>query len=207
VSLIDSGVEPNVYVAYKNFDEDYANIHLAVRMKETPTNSSCYYSAHNYLFAKFINGKIVFENTKVEKSNKKFEFDLNVGKRGLFIHPYLGLDYNVYKNIDCDFVLHNLYHSGTANTQNYEGETDTNFLNFADFCKNKQIPLYLCNIKKQDINYSSTNLFLQKDIKPIYNTLTNIALAKLYCAYNFIEEKDREEFLNTSICGEVIDFI
>ena len=38
-----------------------------------------------------------------------------------------GLDYSTYDNIHCDFVLHNLYHSGTANTNNdkkYENKED-----------------------------------------------------------------------------------
>ena len=66
----------------------------------------------------------------------------------------------------------------------------------------KNIPLYLCNCKKKDVNYNSTNLMMEKNVKFLYDTTTNVALAKLYVAYNFINENQIQEFLNTCIAGE-----
>jgi len=206
VELIDNPkTKPAIYVAYKNCEEQDVNIHLAVRMREPYCNSSCFYSASGYLYAKYVNGKIEYLNTNIERTTKVYQLTPNQSKCGLFIHPFLGLDYNVYKNVNCDFVLHNLYHSGTANTINCNNNTNTNFLDFADYCKAKQIPLYICNINKQDINYNSTNQMLEKDIKTMYNILTNVALAKLYVAYNFISSDQIEDFLSSSICGEIIN--
>ena len=43
---------------------------------------------------------------------------------------------------------------------------------------------------------------MEKNVKFLYDTTTNVALAKLYVAYNFINENQIQEFLNTCIAGE-----
>lgn len=204
VELIDNpNTKPAIYVAYKNPEEQQTNIHLGTRMCEPASYSDSFYSPVGQRYAVYKDKKITFENTKIQKTDKKFEINANLSKNGLFINPHIGLDYNIYKNINCSFVLHNLYHSGTANTKDFENNNfDTNFLNFADFCKNKNIPLYLCNCKKKDVNYNSTNLMMEKNVKFLYDTTTNVALAKLYVAYNFINPDKIQEFLNTCIAGE-----
>lgn len=206
VELIDNeNTKPGIYVAYKNEEESHTNIHLASRMCEPSSYSNSFYSPTGYRYAVYKDGSITYENTKVEKTDKVFTLKANISKSGLFIHPYTGLDYNHYKNSTFAFVLHNSYHSGTANTKDYIDNTfDTNFLSFADHCKENNIPLYLTNIRKKDVNYNSTNLMLEKKIIPLYDILTNVALAKLYVAYNFLDSKDIEEFLSSSIAGEIL---
>ena len=120
------------------------------------------------------------------------------------MHPFLGLNYNVFENVECDFVLHNLYHSGTANTKDCNETMQTNFLKFAERLKERNIPVFLCNIRKKDVNYNSTNLMFEKQIQPLFNVLSNVAMAKLMVAYNFIEEEKREDYLNSCICGEIL---
>lgn len=46
---------------------------------------------------------------------------------------------------------------------------------------------------------------IDKGIKFLYNMLPNVAFAKLYVAYNFIDEQQIDEYLSTSIAGEILD--
>ena len=45
---------------------------------------------------------------------------------------------------------------------------------------------------------------LEKNVVPIYDCLTNVALAKLIVAHNFLGKEKINEYLNSSICGERI---
>lgn len=205
VELLDCpNLKPAIYVAYKNSEDDFVSIHLAVRMREPQTDSASFSSPEGNLFATYKDGKFQFLNTKIERNSTKFEFLQRKIKKGLFVHPYLGLDYNVYKNVECDFVLHNLYHSGTSNTKDAESEIQPNFLKFAEQMKKQQIPVFLCNIRHKELNYNSTNLMLEKQIIPLYNVLDNVAMAKLMVAFSFLEESARKEYLNSCICGEFL---
>ena len=213
VKLIDSSPEPNVYVAFKNDGESDVNIHLGVRMLEPYSQSDNFYSAEGKLFARNTNGEIEFLNTNIQKTTKTFNFNIDltnisnpndhITTSGLYIKPYLGLDYFAFESADVDYVLHDLYHSGTANTREFKMGYHTNFLDFAENCHINQIPLYVCNIRKKDVNYESANLMLEKNVVPIYNMLSNVALAKLMVAYNFLETYDKQNYLNSSICGEI----
>ena len=201
----DENSKPGIYVAYKNANQNFTSIHLASRMCEPPPYSSHFYSPDGYLYARHENGKIIYENTNVEKTHTVFNMTNKFTKNVLFINPFNGLDYNVFKTNTYGVVLHNLYHSGTANTQKFSGEQfDTNFLNYASFCKKNNIPLYLCNIKKSEVNYDSTNQMVENGVKFLYDILPNVALAKLNIAYNLIDENKIQEFLSQNIAGEIL---
>ena len=203
--LNSKNAKSGIFVSYKNPQDNFVSIHLASRMCEPGPYSDSFYSIDGLRYAKSENGKIVFENTKFEKTDKKFKFESEFTKSALYINPFTGLDYNVYKNKKYDFVLHNLYHSGTANTQNYVNENfDTNILNFAKYLQNENIPLYLVNIKNRDMNYDSTNKMKKLGVKFLYDTLPNVALAKLNVAYNLLPKDKIDEFLETNISGEMI---
>lgn len=206
IDLINIGIQPGVYVAYKNPEDEYVSIHLGCRVREPMSMSDSFYSPTGYRFATWNNGNLKFENTNIQKDKKNFNFGNKFTKSALFIHPFTGLNYNDYKNKNFDYVVHELYHGGTANTQNYIDETfDTNLLNFIDYCNVKKIPIYLCNILKKDVNYNSTNQMLKKNVNILYNVLTNVALAKINIANNLLNETQRDEFIKANIAGEILD--
>lgn len=206
VNLIDSNPEPNVYVAYKNPEDSFTSIHLGTRMTEPPPYSDSFYSPQGYRFGIFKNGKIIFENTKITKSDRKFQLKKSAfTTKELYITPHTGLNYKVFEGASFDYVLHNLYHSGTANTREGAEYIDNNLLNFAVYCKENDKPLYLCNIKRKDINYDSTNQMKKKNIEFLYDILPNTALAKLNIAFNLIGETERSDYLNSNINGEVLE--
>lgn len=206
VELIDKGVQPNIYVAYKNPEDEFTSIHLGTRMQEPMPFSDSFYSKKGYRFATYKNGKFKFENVNVNKDLSKidiFKFSGTPFKKLLYIKPYNGLDYNVYKGANFDYVLHDLYHSGTANTSNYKDDTyETNFLNFVNYCNEINKPIYSCNINKKDVNYNSTNQMKGKGILFLYDMLPNVALAKLMVAHNFLPESQIKHYLYTNIAGE-----
>lgn len=201
---IGGGDGNNVYVSYKNPEDDFTSVHLGTRMIEPPAYSDSFYSPNGKRFAKIKDGKIHFENTDLFKSNVKFRLDTNARfeKQCLYISPYTGLDYLVFYDSDFDFALHNLYHSGTANTQ--DKDFKNSFLNFAKYCKANDKPLYLCNIKRKEVNYESTNLMKKYGVNFIYDTLPNVALAKVNIAYNFLKGEDIDKYMSSNICGEIL---
>lgn len=203
VDLIDNGVAPNVYVAYKNPEDDFTSIHLGTRMTEPPAYSDSFYSPTGKRFAIAKKNKIIFENTLVEKSDMHYQLDgKSFDTKCLYIPPFTGLNYEAYKGCDFDYVVHGLYHSGTANTR--EEYPNANLINFAKTCKAMGKPVYLCNIKKRDVNYDSTNRMKENGIDFLYDILPNVALAKANIAYNLIPAKDRERYLNSNINGEIL---
>ena len=208
VELIDKGVQPNIYVAYKNPEDDFTSIHLGSRMQEPAPFSDSFYSKNGYRFATYKDGEFNFENTNVNKDYSKidnFKFGRYPSKSPLYIKPFNGLDYKVFDGAKFDFVLHDLYHSGTANTQDCKDSAfETNFLNFVDNCNDKQIPVYLCNINKKDVNYNSTNQMMNKQVSFLYDILPNVALAKLMVAHNFLPGNQINDYLYTDVAGEFL---
>lgn len=204
VKLIDANVRPNVYVSYRNPGDNFTSIHLGTRIGIPPHYSDSFYSPEGKRFAVIKNGVITPENIRVEKCRQIFPISGKFTKKCLYIEPFTGLDYNVYNNSQFDYVLHSLYHSGTANTRKNENYNQNSLLAFAEYCKNNNKPLYLCNIKKKDINYDSTNKLKKQGVEFIYDVLPNVALAKINIAYNLIDEKLIDDYLKSNINGEVL---
>lgn len=193
---------PAVYVAYKNFNEDFVAIYLASRLLEPAPYSDCYYSPDGFRYAKYKNNNFEFENTNINRSKKNFKLSGNFNKKCLYIMPYIGLDYDTLKNVDFDYVVHGLYHSGTANSNkdNYKYSV----LNFIEFCNSKNKPIYFCNINKKESYYESYYNIANKCNNFLFEILPNVAIAKINIAYNLINEKDRELFIHSNISGEFL---
>lgn len=203
VNLIDDNVKPNVYVAYKNPEDDYTSIHLGTRMNEPAPMSDSFYSPEGLRFATHKNGKIYYENVAIPTPQTFELLDKDFDAKHLSIHPQTGLDYEVYNIDKIDYVVHGLYHSGTANTR--KEYPNNNLLNFAKKCKEKGKPVYLCNIKKKDINYDSTNQMKRNGIDFMYGILPNVAEAKLNIAYSLLPPNLRQSYLTANINGEILE--
>ncbi len=194
---------PAVYVAYKNSHENFVGIHLASRLLEPAAYSDCYNSPIGYRYAKFIDNKFEFENTTINLCNYEFQFNVQFNKKCLYITPYTGLDYDMLKSINFDFVVHNLYHSGTANSNTIDNKFSV--LNFIDYCNKKNKPIYFCNIQKRECYYDSFCNMFKTNTKFLYDILPNTAIAKINIAYNLLDEKYRELFINSNIAGEFLN--
>ncbi len=203
VDLIDDNVKPNVYVAYRNPEDNFTSIHLGTRMNEPAPMSDSFYSPEGLRFATHKNGKIHYENVSIPNPQHFPLLDKEFDAKYLSIHPQTGLNYDVYDVNKFDYVIHGLYHSGTANTR--DEYPSNNSINFAMKCKEQGKPFYLCNIKKKDVNYDSTNKMKDAGMDFIYGILPNVAEAKLNIAYSLVPENLRNKYISMNINGENIE--
>lgn len=207
VELIKQSNKGGVFVAYRNPNEDFVKIHLGSRMQEPVPFSDNFESGSNKLYAVVKDEKITWLNTDVTRTNLKWNYNFKFDSKYVFIRPHPGLDYSLYMNPNNkpNFILHDMFHSGTANTQNINDKNQkTSLLEFSNYCRENGIDLYVCNIKNREVNYDSTNQLVKHNIKPIYDVVASSALAKLIVAYNFLNYYEKNLFLGSNICGEII---
>ena len=202
VDLIDDNkLQPNVYVVFKNAKDDFVSVHLGSRLNAPAPYDDDFYSPHTFRFATYKNNKFYYENTNVKALSNNFNFAKKQNCKPMFIVPYTGLNYKNLLDVKPTFVLHEFYHSGTANTSKSE---DNSFIEFAKECDANNTPLYCCNVVNSSVCYASTNSLKKSNIQMLYNILSSVALAKLIVAYNLLDKKDILAFLQTDIAGEFL---
>ena len=181
-AFVRSG-ESGVFVA------DGRDIHFAVRILEERAYEEGFFSAYDRVCARVVGLKVKFsehfmpskEYAPVEKlENKKI----------LYMKPYPDMDYDGFDTSGYDCVLHDSYHSGTA---------DERKLNvFAASCG---CPLYLVGGSNGRV-YSSKAGFGDK-----VNFLDNITQPAMYAKLTVglsrgLEGKELDKYLKTNLCGE-----
>ena len=90
----------------------------------------------------------------------------------------------------------NTYHSGTLNTK---AQATVDFLNMA---RDKNITVYATGIS-DGAQYSSAQEFDRLSIVPIKNLSPVSAYVKLWLLSSM--KKEPAEFINLSICGDIVD--
>lgn len=107
-------------------------------------------------------------NCDVHSFGKKVDFcyeytieKLPEFKKVLVINPYPLFDYNSIDLSDVDIVLHNTYHSGTADTEN--------LLKFKEKCDDKNIKIYIAGLEKGQRIYSSLKKLIDEGINILYD--------------------------------------
>lgn len=116
--------------------------------------------------------------------------DLHMKYDVLFLRPYPGLRYDLIslENKKIKAVVHYLYHSATACTQQAEDmeERKYNILAFAKYCKELAIDFYLAGFKSENQHLYETNELLLKGGfgKPLYLVSPETAYMKVLAAYN-----------------------
>ncbi|WP_271752571.1 asparaginase [Cohnella sp. JJ-181] len=101
----------------------------------------------------------------------------------LYIKPYPGLDYRIF-----DFtrrapraVLHDTYHSGTANAR--EGEASRSLASFVSYCKERGVDVYLVPMRSPEGDmYASASLLTEAGGIPLEDISAEAALTKLLLA-------------------------
>lgn len=122
----------------------------------------------------------------------------------LYIKPFPGLDYRVY-----DFasrtpraVLHDTYHSGTANAR--EGAAGRSLAAFVSSCKERGIDVYLVPMRNPEGDmYASSSLLTDAGGIALENISAEAALMKLLlgCA-SFDDPREVELFMQTPLFFE-----
>ncbi|MDG0794348.1 asparaginase [Cohnella ginsengisoli] len=122
----------------------------------------------------------------------------------LYVKPYPGLDYRVY---DFDArrpraVLHDTYHSGTANAR--DGAAGRSLVSFISYCRERGVDVYLVPMRSPegDMYASSSHLTGAGGIA-LGNISSEAALMKLLlaCAV-FADDREVERFVRTPLFFE-----
>lgn len=128
----------------------------------------------------------------------------------LYIKPYVGLDYSVYK-IDNKIkaVVHGLYHSCTACVERSDKEqpyTQASILYLLDKCREHNIPVIVEPCHEDANTYVSGNDMTEAGAVPVYGMTSEMAYVKTLvgCAMG-LENEELISFLKADVCGEYRD--
>lgn len=156
VDFIKGGYGKGVFVPYRNSDGK-VYVHRASRLLQHNEFSDDIFSIKNHYFGSYI-GDTFIKNPhfKAEKDAvlpfSKAELS-EFSKQIKVIQAYAGCDYPaVDENIRA--VLIKAYHSGTICTDN------SSFKYFAETCRQKKIPCYICGAENRDV-YESAKMFAE----------------------------------------------
>jgi len=122
----------------------------------------------------------------------------------LYIKPFPGLDYRVYEFASHKprAVLHDTYHSGTANAR--EGAPDRSLASFVSSCKERGIDVYLVPMRNPEGDmYASSSLLTDAGGIALENISAEAALMKLVlgCAC-FDDPREVERFMRAPLFFE-----
>lgn len=204
--IMDAKVK-GVYVTYRDkFGDD--NVILATRTTQATQITGEVLSASGEPFGKMVNGKFCYVPSEYnptidEVNNKKFVsagFTQNFCNEFMLIKPYVSMNYEFFHSkYKAKFILHELYHSGTCCV---EGET-TSLINFAKYCKQNGIDLYLAPMDIKQKNYASTTALRENNVKILKGISIEAALVKLMIGYgNFNIAKIRDTFIEQDLFFE-----
>ncbi len=204
---IGYGIEPNVYVPYRNVSDGVMYLHLGSRLRQCAGYSDDFFSVGAVAFASSDEAgyaralACVKERFPSEKRRPAFDGKRvsSLSARVLKLTPYVGMDYDAYDVSRFDAVLHGAYHSGTACA---ESEIDCRSLrHFADRCARAGVDVYLSPSKAEGEVYESVRLLSMQEacgrpIRFLYGFTDEAAYAKLVLAYSLCEtDGERERFL------------
>ncbi len=211
VELICNGIEPNVYVTYKNISDKKMYLHLGSRLKQCANYSEDFFSTGAIDITGICEEKLEEIKKKYPKKEKSPLIDINgdwhLKNCVLMLTPYVGLDYSVFNYSKFSAILHGTYHSGTACAEPYENSV----LHLMDLCEkeNSDIDIFLSPSKNSGEIYDTVRVIgshKENKIKFLYGCTNETAYAKLILAYSIFKNKNHiENFINTNINFEVFD--
>ena len=202
VELMLNGIEPNVYVVYKN-PKGKLYVHFGSQLLQCKNYSNLFESE----------GKILSVNNNVK--GERFETDsfylrkINKIDGGvLLISPYVGLDYSKFKLKGVRAVVHGTYHSDTVCVERKSKQEKfgkNSILWLIKRCKKKGIPLILAPCDKDAYAYASTGDALEFGAIALSKTTLELAYAKTVLGVSLnLKGKDLVDFLQKSINKEFI---
>ena len=209
--LIYTGIEPNVYVTYKNPSDNTMYLHLGSRIEQCKNYSEDFTSYKMIKIPDTQHNKYD-EILKTIKNNypSTKKNTLNFGSNPktlqntiLTINPYVGLKYDAFDYKKFDAVLHTTYHSGTVCSD----KNDINsILYMINLCNKEKIDIYLSPARSYGELYESIISVREcKNIRFLYGYTDECAYAKLLIAYSYYENQDEiKKFLTTELNYEYI---
>ena len=147
VSLINSGIKPDVYAPYKNSDGK-TYLHKGENLKQCEIYSDDFYSRDMVDMSKALPST---DNDHCSAQTPAlFELKKPLKDCVLKIDPYVGLNYSRISLEGVKAVLHTTYHSGTACVDGAQKDeaSDCSVLSLIDRCQKQNIPFYFAPAKR-----------------------------------------------------------
>lgn len=174
------------------------NVFLASELLEADTYRDCFSSFTGQAFGEVREGKLTIFGNEAAGGMCKWIPDLHMEWDVLFLRPYPGLRYDLIslENKRVRAVVHYLYHSATACTEQEERTEENsgfgtygenyNILEFAQHCRELGIDVYLAGFKAADQALYETNDALLKSglVKPLYGLSPEGAYMKVLVECN-----------------------
>ena len=196
VDFIKENIASGLFVSYKNPSETFTSIFLGTRIAMS-TQLSSHFESIDGIYAKYENNHF-HGQTNIQIKESTFNLKASFTKNILYIKPYPGINYHHYNLDKVDAVLHDLYHSGTANFEILH--------DFIQECFEMNIPIFLAPLRKEQNVYESTALLQQDQATFIYNISIEATLAKLYIAFgSFDTLEEIHSFLKTPLNNEFLE--
>lgn len=208
VECIYKGIEPNVYVAYKNISDGEMYIHLGSRIKQCENYSEDFFSKGALKYS----GKIIEDIKNKYPSHKRKALinieNVTLKENVLMLNPYVGMNYDAYNFSMFKAVLHGSYHSGTACTEKNtyaESYGKNSILYMIDKCEALGVDVYLSPSTLGGEIYETVGIINKhsKNTVFLYGCTTETAYAKLLIAYSL--DTNREKFIETELNYEVTE--
>lgn len=206
--IVNAGIR-GVFTAYRD-KRGNDNILIATRTTQATQIEGEVFSVDGEPFGKMVNG--IFKHNK-SKSNPSVEKinDSKIVEAGLeakfcndfmLIKPYVSMNYDFFHSkYKSKFILHELYHSGTACVEGKQ----TSLIEFAKYCRLNCIDLYLAPMDNEQNLYASSRALLENNVKILKGISIEASLVKLMLAYaNFNSYKIRQTFIEQNIFFEYI---
>lgn len=188
VRLIEEGIAPNVYAAYRNSD-GIIRLYLGKYLLGCGDYSEDFFIAENKgVFA--LDKNYHLSPTDIAEINELsisrpthlgalmdtvHSLDANV----LLVRPYVGLDYSRISLDGVEGIVHGAYHSGTLCVDDRDERFSA--IAFSKRCKERGIPFYLAPCKLDEEQYETAFAAARSNIIPLY-TNTSTAYYKLLIA-------------------------
>lgn len=204
VCVINAELLHGVFSVYKGAD-GVNSIHLAERISPADPYTDEFKSFGENIFAKAVGNDVVFnlnpQNPNIMQLKKLPERvpKLALKQNVIMLTPYPGIDYSrisVDENVCA--VLHTLYHSSTAPTEN------SGLAEFINRCIQSSIDFYILPFKPSDNFYISSRKLIDAKAIALNGISECAAYAKLCAAYAQSEISPRD-FMQRQINFEYIN--
>lgn len=212
VECICRGIEPNVYVVYKNLSDGHLYLHLASRLEQCRNYSEDFYSVGMMNITDISEDNFLEYFDRIKKWYPKEKRDSFVDVYGdwhlrecvLMLFGYVGMDYSVIDYRKFDAVLQGTYHSGTACVEDSENYGKNSILYMIDKCAECNTDAYFSPSKLSGEVYETVGIIGNhttsgdQRIKFLYGCTTEVVYAKLILAYSvFKDKRDIARFIDS----------
>lgn len=215
VECICRGIQPNVYVPYRNLSDGSMYLHLGSRLRQCESYQEDFHSVGEINITDMTEENYPEYFAAIERmfpqEKRKPVIDIagdwKLKNCALYLRPYVGLDYSAFDYSRFAVVLHEAFHSGTVcveKNERWDGYDNFSVLYLLDRCFQGKNPVdvYVSPAKFIQGTYETVSILGNhtvdgKRINFLYGYTSEMAYVKLVIAYSLFEKaEDRQAFLN-----------